>query len=178
MVSIVKPLDNAGRPPGCSRCPVKGQGFLGFDRIHNTVPDMATDLRIPEGIVVRTAKGGPDSLKGILADLKQYSFTGYLKVTLEKPFMTSTGYIVVEQGTPMMAIYEFEKSKPRELRRIYTGEKSLRFILEDSQDKGSSRELHSRVPIEEFERRFPDARLSDATPPAKPPKEEGAAEAE
>ncbi len=128
---------------------------------------MATDLRIPEGIVVRTAKGGPDSLKGILADLKQYSFTGYLKVTLEKPFMTSTGYIVVEQGTPMMAIYEFEKSKPRELRRIYTGEKSLRFILEDSQDKASNIELHSRVPREEFERRFPDSYIAGA-PSQKP----------
>lgn len=123
---------------------------------------MATDLRIPEGIVVRTAKGGPDSLKGILADLKQYSFTGYLKVTLEKPFMTSTGYIVVEQGAPIMAIYEFEKSKPRELRRIYTGEKSLRFILEDSQDKASNIELHSRVPREEFERRFPDSYIAGA----------------
>jgi chromosomal replication initiator protein DnaA len=129
---------------------------------------MATDLRIPEGIVVRTAKGGPDSLKGILADLKQYSFTGYLKVTLEKPFMTSTGYIVVEQGTPMMAIYEFEKSKPRELRRIYTGEKSLRFILEDSQDKASNIELHSRVPRSEFERRFPDSYIAGAPAPKTP----------
>ena len=123
---------------------------------------MATDLRIPEGIIVRTAKGGPDSLKSILADLKQYSFTGYLKVSLEKAFMSSTGYIVVEQGTPVMAIYEFEKSKPRELRRIYTGEKSLRFILEDSQDKTSDIELHSRVPSEEFERRFPDSYIAGA----------------
>jgi chromosomal replication initiator protein DnaA len=118
---------------------------------------MVTDLRIPEGIVVRTAKGGPDSLKGILADLKQYGFTGYLKVSLEKEIMSSIGYIVVEQGNPIMAIYEFEKSKPRELKRIYTGEKSLRFILEDSQDKVSNIELHSRVPSEEFDRRFPDA---------------------
>lgn len=153
----------------------KGQGFLDFDRINKTDPVMVTDLRIPEGIVVRTAKGGPDSLKGILADLKQYSFTGYLKVTLEKPFMTSTGYIVVEQGTPMMAIYEFEKSKPRELRRIYTGEKSLRFILEDSQDKASSIELHSRVPKTEFERRFPDSYIAGAPAqkaPARAPAEE------
>lgn len=120
-------------------------------------PIMVTDLRIPEGIVVRTAKGGPDSLKGILADLKQYGFTGYIKVSLDKEIMSSIGYIVVEQGNPIMAIYEFEKSKPRELKRIYTGEKSLRFILEDSQDKVSNIELHSRVPSEEFDRRFPDA---------------------
>jgi len=126
---------------------------------------MVTDLRIPEGIVVRTAKGGPDSLKAILADLKQYSFTGYVKVTLQKDIMSSIGYLVVEQGLPVMAVYEFEKSKPRELRRIYTGEKSLRFILEDSQDKVSNIELHSRVPSEEFERRFPDARIAEA--PAK-----------
>ena len=133
---------------------------------------MVTDLRIPEGIVVRTAKGGPESLKGILADLKQYSFTGYIRVTLEKEIMSSIGYLAVEQGTPVMAVYEFEKSKPRELRRIYTGEKSLRFILEDSQDKVSNIELHSRVPIEEFERRFPDARLAEAPATTKVPREE------
>jgi hypothetical protein len=73
---------------------------------------MVTDLRIPEGIVVRTAKGGSDSLKGILADLKQYSFTGYVRVTLQKEIMSSIGYLVVEQGAPVMAVYEFEKSKP------------------------------------------------------------------
>ena len=128
---------------------------------------MVTDLRIPEGIVVRTAKGGPESLKTILADLKQYGFTGYIRVTLQKEIMSSIGYLVVEQGTPVMAVYEFEKSKPRELRRIYTGEKSLRFILEDSQDKLSNIELHSRVPTEEFERRFPDAMISEAPTPAK-----------
>jgi chromosomal replication initiator protein DnaA len=130
---------------------------------------MVTDLRIPEGIVVRTAKGGSDSLKGILADLKQYSFTGYVRVTLQKEIMSSIGYLVVEQGAPVMAVYEFEKSKPRELKRIYTGEKSLRFILEDSQDRSSNIELHSRVPIEEFERRFPDARIDEEPVQAKAP---------
>ena len=130
---------------------------------------MVTDLRIPEGIVVRTAKGGPDSLKAILADLKQYSFSGYLKVRLEKDIMSSIGYVVVEHGTPMMAIYEFEKSKPRELRRIYTGERSLRFILEDSQDKASEIEIHSRVSREEFERRFPDAVIGSEKMPARIP---------
>jgi chromosomal replication initiator protein DnaA len=128
---------------------------------------MVTDLRIPEGIVVRTAKGGPDSLKNILADLKQYGFTGYVKVSLMKEIMSSIGYLVIEQGTPVMAVYEFEKSRPRELKRIYTGEKSLRFILEDSQDKISNIELHSRVPAEEFERRFPEARISETPAPAK-----------
>ena len=130
---------------------------------------MVTDLRIPEGIIVRTAKGGPDSLKSILADLKQYSFSGYLKVRLEKEIMSSIGYVVVEHGSPAMAIYEFEKSKPRELRRIYTGERSLRFILEDSQDKTSVIEIHSRVEKEEFERRFPDALIGPGTPTAKGP---------
>lgn len=146
---------------------------------------MVTDLRIPEGIVVRTAKGGPDSLKTILADLKQYGFSGYVKVTLVKDIMSSIGFIVVDQGTPVMAIYEFEKSKPRELKRIYTGEKSLRFILEDSQDKSSDIELHSRVPSEEFERRFPDSWIggagaqpkgATAVPPPPPPPDEAVEE--
>jgi chromosomal replication initiator protein DnaA len=128
---------------------------------------MVTDLRIPEGIIVRTAKGGPDSLKAILADLKQYSFSGYLKVRLERDIMSSIGYVVVEHGTPAMAIYEFEKSKPRELKRIYTGERSLRFILEDSQDRASVIEIHSRVAKEEFERRFPDATIGPGKPAGK-----------
>jgi len=134
---------------------------------------MVTDLRIPEGIVVRTAKGGPDSLKEMLADLKKYSFTGYVKVTLDKDIMSSAGFLVVERGDIVMAVYEFEKSKPRELKRIYTGEKSLRFIHEDSQDKGASIELHSRVPSEEFERRFPDARIAEERAPVlETPKEQ------
>jgi chromosomal replication initiator protein DnaA len=141
---------------------------------------MVTDLRIPEGIIVRTAKGGPDALKGILEDLKQYGFTGYIRVTLAKEIMSSIGYLVIEQGTPVMAVYEFEKSRPRELKRIYTGEKSLRFILEDSQDKIADIALHSRVPTEEFERRFPEARISETPVQSRaeaPVREEAAEEA-
>jgi len=142
---------------------------------------MVTDLRIPEGIVVRTAKGGPDSLKEMLADLRKYSFTGYVKVTLDKDIMSSVGFLVVERGDIVMAVYEFEKSKPRELKRIYTGEKSLRFIHEDSQDKGASIELHSRVPTVEFERRFPDAKVTEertVAPPEEERKQERVAEEE
>ena len=117
-------------------------------------------------------------MKGILADLKQYGFTGYVRVTLAKEIMSSIGYLVIEQGTPVMAVYEFEKSRPRELKRIYTGEKSLRFILEDSQDKIANIELHSRVPTEEFERRFPDARISESPSLPKGAAEEPAEEGE
>jgi chromosomal replication initiator protein DnaA len=122
---------------------------------------LSTELRIPEGIIVRTARGGPDILKGILGSLKEYSFAGYIKVVLKKENLSSTGYIVVDQGEPTMAIYQFEKKEPREMKRIYAGDKAFRFIWEDSQDKISQMELHSRVPKEEFDRRFPDARLKD-----------------
>lgn len=123
---------------------------------------MSAELRIPEGIVVRTARGGPNVLAGILADLKQYTFTGYVKVVLKKESMSSTGYLVVDQGMPTMSIYQFEKKEPREIKRIYAGDKSMRFILEDSQDRHATIELHSRVPKEEFDRRFPDAKLLEA----------------
>jgi len=122
---------------------------------------LSTDLRIPEGIVVRTARGGPDVLRGILGNLKQYSFTGYVKVILRKENLSSAGYIVMDAGEPSLSIYQFEKKEPKDMRRIYAGDKSLRFIWEDAQDKLSLIELHSRVPREEFERRFPDAKLQD-----------------
>lgn len=122
---------------------------------------MSTELRIPEGIVVRTARGGPDILKGILGSLKQYAFTGYVKVILKKENLSSTGYIVMEQGEPTLSIYQFEKKEPKDMKRIYAGDKSLSFIWEDAQDKQSLIELHSRVQREEFERRFPDAKLQD-----------------
>lgn len=122
---------------------------------------MASELRIPEGIVVRTARGGAEVLRDILNDLKQYSFSGYAKVILKKDTMSSTGYLVIDQGTPTMSIYQFEKTEPREIKRIYAGDKSLRFIWEDSLDKNSLIELHSRVSKEEFDRRFPDAKLAE-----------------
>jgi len=136
---------------------------------------LSTELRIPEGIVVRTARGGPDVLKGILNDLTQYSFSGYIKVILKKEGLSSTGYLVIDQGTPKMSIYQFFKAHPREIRRIYAGDKSMRFIWEDSQDKHSVIELHSRVPKEEFDRRFPDAKLieTENLEPSKfPPRQE------
>jgi len=128
--------------------------------------------------VVRTARGGAGVLKNIINDLKQYSFSGYIKVLLEKDTMNSTGYLVIDQGVPAMSIYQFERVQPREIKRIYAGDKSLRFVWEDAQDKTALIELHSRVPTEEFERRFPDAKLSGAEefepekiePPEPPPK--------
>ena len=122
---------------------------------------MSSELRIPEGIIVRTARGGQDVLRAILTDLKQYSFSGYIKVVLRKENLSSTGYLVIEAGAPTMSIYQFEKTEPREINRIYAGDKSMRFIWEDSADRQSLIELHSRVPKEEFDRRFPDARLQD-----------------
>lgn len=119
------------------------------------------ELRIPEGIIVRTARGGQDILRVILTDLKQYSFSGYIKVILKKDTISSTGYLVIDQGLPTMSIYQFEKTEPREIKRIYAGDKSMRFVWEDSQDRQSQIELHSRVPKEEFDRRFPDAKLVD-----------------
>lgn len=128
---------------------------------------MAAELRIPEGIVIRTAKGGPGALEGLLKDLRQMGFGGYIKVILDKPGMVSVGYIVIETGAPTMAIYHFERSQPRELTRIYAGDKSLRFVQEDAADPTAAVELHSRVGPEEFARRFPDCRLS-AAPAALP----------
>jgi len=122
---------------------------------------LSTELRIPEGIIVRTARGGPDVLGGILDNLKQYSFSGYIKVALKKESLSSTGFIVMEAGDPTMSIYQFEKKEPREMKRIYAGDKALRFVWEDAQDKLSLIELHSRVPKEEFDRRFPDAKLQE-----------------
>jgi len=122
---------------------------------------LSAELRIPEGIIVRTARGGPDMLPAILADLRQYSFSGYVKVILKKDTMSSTGYLVIDQGIPAMSIYQFEKTQPRDIRRIYAGDKSMRFIWEDSQDRHAVIELHSRVAKEEFDRRFPDAKLTE-----------------
>jgi chromosomal replication initiator protein DnaA len=123
---------------------------------------LSTELRIPEGIIVRTARGGPDVLGGILDNLKQFSFSGYVKVALKKESLSSTGYIVMEAGEPTMSIYQFEKKEPRDMKRIYAGDKAIRFVWEDAQDKLSLIELHSRVPKEEFDRRFPDAKLQEA----------------
>ncbi len=110
-------------------------------------------MKVPEGVIIRTIKGGTDTLKRILTDLRKYSFTGYVKTILEGESAGATGYIVLQDGIAALSYYEFSK-EGRE--RSYVGSRSLKFIWEDSYNPACRIELHTRIDPEEMYKLFPE----------------------
>ncbi|MCK4456672.1 MAG: DUF835 domain-containing protein [Thermoplasmata archaeon] len=108
---------------------------------------MTPDYEIPEGKIIKTLNGGTDALKKILLDLKKYAFSGYVKTIYLRDNEPSIGYVIVKEGTPAISVYTGEGGS--ELGRM-----SLKKIWEDSYDRKCKIELHARVEVGEFIRRF------------------------
>lgn len=128
-------------------------------------------MKVPEGVIIRTIKGGTDTLKRILTDLRKYSFTGYVKTILEGENARSTGYIVLREGIAALSYYEFTKDN-RE--KNYMGSRSLKFIWEDSYSPACRIELHTKIDTDGMYGLFPEgsqlhSRMKGKTEEKKPP---------
>ncbi len=111
-------------------------------------------MKVPEGVIIRTTKGGTDTLKRILTDLRKYSFTGYVKTILGEEDATATGYIVLQDGIAAISYYEFRKDGSE---KSYGGSRSLKFIWEDSYNRDCIIELHTRVDFDDLKKLFPES---------------------
>ena len=60
---------------------------------------------LPEGKLIRTIRGGEDTLKKSLIKLKKYEFTGYVKSMVKRAGILSEGYLIIKNGVPVAAIY-------------------------------------------------------------------------
>ena len=110
-------------------------------------------MKVPEGVIIRTIKGGTDTLKRILTDLRKYSFTGYVKTILEGKRAKATGYIVLSEGIAALSYYEFMKDDSE---KSYVGSRSLKFIWEDSYSPACRIELHTKIDMDRMYDIFPD----------------------
>jgi len=110
-------------------------------------------MKVPEGVIIRTIKGGTDRLKRILSDLRKYSFTGYVKTVLEGENSRAVGYLVLNEGIAALSYYEFVKDSTE---KSYVGSRSLKFIWEDSYSPECQIELHTRIDIDRMYEIFPE----------------------
>jgi chromosomal replication initiator protein len=118
-------------------------------------------------LVIRTGTGGPKNLKNILLDLKKYSFTGYVIVTLTRRGRTSWGYIVVRRGYPILSVYFTGREQK-------IGRPALSKVWKDSHNESARIEVHARVEIDEIIKRYSDKAIIDSqhARPSKPEDEE------
>ena len=96
---------------------------------------------LPEGKTIRTHKGGTDSLKNVLVDLRKYSFSGYVRTILPDREEGSIGYIIVKGGNPEATVHLHGPTKS-------VGKVALRRIWEDTGREACTIEVHARVDVD------------------------------
>ncbi|MEK6852000.1 MAG: hypothetical protein AABY30_05635, partial [Candidatus Thermoplasmatota archaeon] len=110
------------------------------------------ELVLPEGKLVRTSSGGTDALKDTLVDLKRYAFTGYVKTVLESRGSASTGYVLVVEGNPEIALHAAKG-------KVAEGKVALKSVWQDSYSETCALEIHAKVDIDPIRAQYPNAVL-------------------
>ncbi len=110
------------------------------------------DLLLPEGKLIRTARGGPNALKQLLLDLKKYSFSGYVRTVRTVGGKRSEGIVLLRGGNPEASLYHREESQDR-------GRTALKRVWQDSYDESCVLELHARVDMDGLVREYANAVL-------------------
>jgi hypothetical protein len=91
-------------------------------------------LNLPRGKLIDTLKGGPGVLKTMLIGLQGRDFNGYVKVDALRDGIDSHGILIVMGSKAVMAVHIWKE-------RVF-GPASLRPILRDSLEEGSTLRLH------------------------------------
>lgn len=110
------------------------------------------DLLLPEGKLIRTARGGPNALKQLLLDLKKYSFSGYVRTVRTTGGKRSEGIVLLRSGNPEASLHQRDGTQDR-------GRTALKKVWQDSYDEACLLELHARVDMDGLLREYVDAVL-------------------
>ncbi len=95
-------------------------------------------MKLPKGNITKTIPGGPESLKNILNELQEQSFSGYLQINYTKEGADSKGQILLEEGSPILSDYEHQET-------TYSGSGAIKHLIKDSIKEDSSIEVHSDI---------------------------------
>lgn len=98
-------------------------------------------MKLPSGKVTKSVAGGLDSFQGLLDELRGSSFTGYIAILLDKEDAKSKGQVVMKDGQPALADYEYKGSES-----IGTG--AVNHIVSDGLNSGASIEVHANVDVD------------------------------
>ncbi|MCK4756820.1 MAG: chromosomal replication initiator protein DnaA, partial [Thermoplasmata archaeon] len=119
---------------------------------------------LPEGKLIRTIRGGEDTLKKSLIKLKKYEFTGYVKSMVKRAGILSEGYLIIKNGVPVAAIYG--KRPGDDFQVMKQGEKALKLAWVDSYDEECQIEVRGRVEVDTFMSAYPESSITVLKSPA------------
>lgn len=108
--------------------------------------------------MIRTIRGGEDTLKKSLIKLKKYEFTGYVKSMVKRAGILSEGYLIIKNGVPVAAIYG--KRFADDFQVMKHGEKALKLAWVDSYDEECQIEVRGRVEVDAFMSAYPDSSIT------------------
>jgi chromosomal replication initiator protein DnaA len=96
----------------------------------------------------------------VLADLKRYSFSGYVRTVLEGEGGRAVGFVIVVEGTPELAIHHTRG-------QTKAGKVALKSVWEDSYGGSCEMEIHAKVDLDEIRGSFPNAGIERVRKEAK-----------
>ena len=96
----------------------------------------------------------------MLADLKRYSFSGYVRTVLEGEGGRAVGFVIVVEGTPELAIHHTRG-------QTKAGKVALKSVWEDSYGGSCEMEIHAKVDLDEIRGSFPNAGIERVRKEAK-----------
>ncbi len=125
---------------------------------------------VPEGKVIRSLRGGPDVLRGLLRELKRYSFTGYVLTRRPQVGSAAEGVLGVKAGEVLFALRSIGSDASN------AGD-ALKQMWFDSRFADCAIQLHAKVDVDAIAQEHPDAVVERARRVAKRPKPVAAAAA-
>ncbi len=110
-------------------------------------------MDIPEGTKIeKIIKGGDTALQVIMGLLSESSFSGYVRVKLDRDDENITSYMVIEESQPKLGLRELvkrdDRNPRRRVRRVYAGKNTLNEVKNDFNDEDAVIELHSGVDVD------------------------------
>lgn len=126
-----------------------------------------TGLDIPEGTKIeKIMKGGDTALQVIMGLLNEGSFSGYVRIKLDRDDENITSYMVIEESEPKLGLRELvkrdDKNPRRRVRRVYAGKNTLNEVKNDFNDEDAIIELHSGVDVDTIINRYDKSRKTSA----------------
>src|SRR5436309_2091091 len=112
-------------------------------------------MQVPPGRVARSADGGPEAIRSILAELRAMKFNGVLKPSVFRSDTPSQGVLVLRRGDGVLAEHRSAVD--------VAGHEALPEILKDAASARAQLEVrtydygHSSISIDHLQRSYPEA---------------------
>lgn len=117
------------------------------------IPQGGENLKLPMGKITNTVDGGEESVKGLMDNLINSKFTGYIEIKGNLENSEALGQLVFKEGEGVLAEYGHGG-------KSVLGKDSLKDIVKVSMDAGSKVEVHESIDADMMVTFFKSASIS------------------